>query len=119
MKLDMDIIRDILIEVEETTPREEIDHFQLEGYDPEVTDYHVKKLKEAGFLRADFVFGAPPRAIVLELTYEGHQFLDSIRSNNVWQRLKKKAATEGGSIPFEVLKPLAIKYFKDAVGLPE
>ncbi len=119
MKLDMDTVRAILIAVEERLPAPRFEHFQLDGYDPEVTDYHVKKLKEAGYLRAEFMLGIPPHAVVTELTWEGHQFLDAIRNATVWQRIKKKVASEGGSIPFELLKPLAIQYFKDLLKLPQ
>ncbi|CAN5368102.1 DUF2513 domain-containing protein [soil metagenome] len=118
MKRDMDVIRAILLAVESRGPTSTYEHFQLEGYDPEVTDYHVGKLAEAGLLKAQFVFGTAPRAIVTELTWQGHEFLDAIRSASVWQRIKNRVTSEGGSIPFEVLKPLAIAYAKESFGLP-
>lgn len=113
----MDTVRAILLAVEERLPAPILENFQLEGYDPEVTDYHILKLQEAGYLKATFEYADPPSATVTALTYEGHQFLDTIRNNTVWQQLKKKAASEGGSIPLEVLKPLAVKYLKELVGL--
>ena len=44
------------------------------------------------------------------MTWEGQNFLAAIRNEKVWERLKKAIREKGGSIPFEVLKELAIKY---------
>lgn len=120
MKRDMEVIRAVLLAVEQADgPHSGSSHFQLEGYDPGITGYHVRLLKEAGYLKAEFVLGDPPQAIVKDLTWEGHEFLDAVRNTTVWQRVKKKVVSEGGSIPLSVLKALALQYTREAFGLPE
>src|SRR5690606_26890807 len=107
MKLDMDLIREILQEVEATLPASgSVGHFSLAGRDPIASDYHVKKLVEGGFLQAHFMSGPAPRAVVVEMTYAGHQLLDAIRNDRVWSRIKAKMKELGGSLPLELIKPL-------------
>ncbi len=58
----MEVMGAILLAVEAAGhPPGGFTHFQLDGYDPAVTDYHVGLLKEAGYLKAEFVYGPPPR----------------------------------------------------------
>jgi hypothetical protein len=44
------------------------------------------------------------------LTWDGHEFLDAIRNDTVWNKTKRVIADKGGSIPFDVLKDLALKF---------
>lgn len=45
---------------------------------------------------------------VYDLTWEGHNFLDSIREETVWKKIKEKFADKAMQVPFEILKDLAI-----------
>jgi hypothetical protein len=51
------------------------------------------------------------------LTWQGHEFLDSSRDNNVWNKAKEIMAKTGG-FAFEIAKPLLIILLKQQLGLP-
>jgi hypothetical protein len=43
------------------------------------------------------------------LTYAGHEFLDSARSDTVWNKAKEKLLSTSGTITLEALKVLLPK----------
>jgi len=110
MKRDMELVRSILKQVEAKDPGfstawEYPDHTQDEFFE------HVKLLNDAELLEAEIVpidrgtvYANPKR-----LTWQGHEFLDAIKSDTVWKNVKEAVKEKGGAIPFEVLKALALK----------
>ena len=46
------------------------------------------------------------------LTWQGHEFLDTITNQTVWNRVMSKLQDKGGSASFEVVKALAIEISK-------
>ena len=46
-----------------------------------------------------------------------HEFLDAIRNDTVWNKVKATVKEKGGAIPFEVLKLLAIQAAKSVFGI--
>ena len=86
MKRDMDLIRKMLLAIEADehgfAPKIEID-----GYTQGDIGYHAVLLGEAGLAIVSNIttFGAKsPQAIVNRLTWEGHEFLDASRENQIW-----------------------------------
>lgn len=75
-------------------------------------NYHLLLLTEAGLLFQADMTKSPVAVLVLpiRLTWQGHEFLDAIKNDTVWQRIKDTVKEKGGSIPFDVLKALALKY---------
>lgn len=109
MKRDMDLVRAVLLAVEEhgTTPIDWIEDFQVEGYESELVAYHVWLLAQAGFIEAidDSTgdrFGCSPRC----LTWHGAEFLDSVRDPIVWSNTKQ-GAKRVGSFSIDVLSEIA------------
>ncbi len=87
MKLDKDLVRDILLAVEayKGDPREWKD-IRIESKDREEIAYHACILAEAGLLEAEDLSspdGYDWRAT--RLTYEGHEFLDTVRDSEMWK----------------------------------
>jgi len=114
MKRDMDLVRTILLKVEDegTTPIDWIEDFSIEGRSDEEVYYHVWLLHQAGFI--DALDGSTmegfqhlPRC----LTWRGAEFLDSIRDPEVWRKTKAGAAIAGGA-GIELLWDLAKAYGK-------
>ena len=117
MKRDWEIIRRILLKTEELGPGNSLRSSDFE-YEPEITAYHVKLLKEAGLLEAfigEFLGGGPPHFDLFSLTWSGHEFLDSIRDDNIWQETKFKVLDKSGSMTFEVIKSVAIELAKGLI----
>lgn len=117
MKRDLDLIRQILLQAErEPPPRGEIPDVEIEGRSAEEVTQHVRLLEDAGFVKAGYVMG--PKASIYEITWQGYDYLDSIRDDSVWKRVKDKMAEVGGTVPLEVVKALGTRILKERLGLP-
>lgn len=111
MQRNWDTIRKILI-LTEALPTSEstIDSDQVNGVAPEVAAYHMRLLMDAGLAegggRASMP-GAAEYRFICSLTWAGHELLDSIRRDTVWNRVKTVARDKGIDLTFEAVKAIA------------
>lgn len=63
-------------------------------------------------LDSDYVFHVVPR----HLTWEGHEFLESVRTDEIWKQTKS-AALSLGSFGIDTLKELANGFIKTKINL--
>jgi hypothetical protein len=80
---------------------------------------HVRLLFNAGFCEGKItsVSGSTiPIYTITGLTWDGHDFLDDIRNESVWARVKENLKRFGGDASLEVIKSLAaqaaLEFFK-------
>ena len=111
MKRDWDLIREVLIEVEALSERER----NAFGYglgDEHAGDdldksEHALLLWKAGFIEAiDVATMAGPAILSPELTWQGHDLLDTLRSKAVWERIKTTAKEKGIELTFDAVKTI-------------
>ncbi len=121
MKRDMDLVRRILLKIEEhehgLPPRD----LNIDGYSAEQIGYHVYLMGQGGLLKVanGTHFGsASPEAIPLGMLWAGHDFLDAAREQSTWDKAKAKIADAGASVTFELLKAVLVEISKKALGLP-
>jgi hypothetical protein len=124
MQRNWDVIRELLLRVEQCTVPS--DYFQLGEFPEErhaEIGYHMEILIEAGLVQGHVLktFSPDPRGFIAQrLTWDGHEFLDSIRSDSVWSRTKKVFAEKGISMTIEtvasVAKEAATALLKGALG---
>lgn len=93
MKLNKDCIRDLLLYLEENLTINNsitINNIKISNYTSDELLYTTDKLYEAKFLNCyRRIYDAKDLFITVDsLTYEGHQFLDNIRDDNVWENTK-------------------------------
>ena len=101
MKRDMELIRKILLVIEDQYIDVALYNIEVEGYDFEAIAYHCKILHDAGLISdydGVFTFDGLGDFGVGSLTWEGHEFLDKIRDDRVWGRTKETMKEKG--IPF-------------------
>ena len=115
MKRDMDLIRQILLEIEKEPVLGRMISLDIESYSPEEASYHVMILNEAGLIEATALDGH--RWIPKRLTWQGHEFLDAARSEKVWKRAIETIKDKIGSVPFVVVQQLLIKLGTEHLGL--
>lgn len=110
MKRNWDVVREILLLIEEIKPT---DHLSLRCFTEDrhyEISYHVKMLGEAGLLTVEFsqeLSDRPKNFYASELTWVGHEFLDSVREKNTWNKVKALIKEKGGVMTFDVIKTAA------------
>ena len=116
MKRDMELVREILITLEDHDHGHAPDgELQIPGYTQETIGYHLVLMGEAGLIVAHTTtaFSSPsPSAIVSRITWEGHEFIANARNETVWAKVKATVVSKGGSVSFEVLKFMVIETAK-------
>ncbi|WP_233842201.1 DUF2513 domain-containing protein [Dyella sp. 2HG41-7] len=109
MKRDWDVVREILLALEQQNENSSRGISHIEGRDDSNVAYHIRIMIEAGLIEGNVrdYLGGEVSAVALRMTWTGHEFLDQIRSQNVWGKVKSQAAEKGLSLTFEVVKSLA------------
>lgn len=106
MKRDWDVIREVLIEIEALSEQERNTFDYCIGDDPAKGD-HALLLWKAGFIEAiDVGTTAGPAILSPELTWQGHDLLDTLRSKAVWERIKTTAKEKGIELTFDAVKAI-------------
>jgi hypothetical protein len=122
MKRNMDLARQILLQVE-AHPKGWAPHVRSAGKcDGHELLHHVYLLGEAGFLRVSKITNNDsdgPEAIPICLTWEGHEFLANTADENRWEKVKKAAGTVGWDVIGKVAAGLALSSAKSALGIKE
>lgn len=127
MRFSRDLAREILLNIEEKwgphgPSQSQIENLGMLAPDTpmDVIHYHLRKLKEAGFIVLALTSirsksDEPDRLqrYPASLTYDGHQFLDDIRDPGRWEKIKKLA----GPIGFTTMKALMPEIVKKVIGL--
>lgn len=122
MKLSHDCIRDLMLYLEQNlgyNDELEINNLQLKDYLTDELMYTTKKLSEADFLICDNsieIDDEYPIMLVNSITYKGHQFLDSIRDDKIWQNTKK-AISKLTSASLPIIQEVASSLIKSSLGL--
>lgn len=112
MQRDMELIRKILFAIEERYVDTALigNEMSIEGYDMKTVAYHCAILHDAGMVYdykgqyADgelYVFG------VGRLTWDGHEFLDKIKSDTVWNKTKDTMKKQGIPFVLDAVKQIA------------
>jgi hypothetical protein len=120
MKRDMELVRAILLAMEAHASGFAPDPFTIRGYDQETIQHHVWLMEQGGLVTASDVTvqgDASPVALPGSLTWAGHDFLDTVRTDKVWRKVKAELKDRGISLPFSLLQALALKIAAALVGL--
>lgn len=149
MKLDYDIVRDILLTLEEELSikiskgneyyRNKPIGFKdlclckkLSKYDRAQILYCIIKMNEAGYIEirksnnsnqsnAKIIEGSEIYTNVPKvycITFKGHEFLEKISSNKIWESIKEEATQKGISLSFESIPIIAKSVPTSLFGMP-
>lgn len=109
MKRDLELIKKILLKVEEHDSTSVIQKLSIEDHDQELINYQIHLMDQANLVNAEIIrVGANEiaDAEILEMTWNGHEFLDAAKNETIWKKTKELIKEHGGSVPFEVLQSL-------------
>lgn len=115
MKRDWELVREILMKIESLgTIKDVVRPKDFENYDEETVSYHIYLLEQAGLIEAIVKkhHNTGIFALASNLTWSGHEFLDAIRDESVWNKIKSIAKEKGIDMPFEIVKATAIVLLK-------
>ena len=116
MKRDMDLCRLILFKIEDEYRSTALSNLQIDGYDTETIAYHCDLLFEAGLIKnykSEYASNRIYRFSVGALTWEGHDFLDKIRENTMWNKIKNSIKENALPLTLEVIKSVATSFIND------
>lgn len=130
MKLQTDLVRDLLLYVEENATRtvSQLDDVRLDGWSEDQIAYHVCLAEEDGLIRAQIA--EMPDEVdphithvvysIERLTSKGHESLSTIRDKEIWAKTKaaaKNGGVEALSFVWDVAKAVAKKEFEKRTDL--
>ena len=107
MYRNMDLARAVLFELEKRPFQSAWHLIDIPGYSEEDVSYHIRLLREAGFIEAvDLTtLGSPhPEWKAQTITWAGHEFLDSARDDTRWEKAKAVIKDKGAALTLEALK---------------
>lgn len=116
MKLDNDLVRDMLLKIEEDVDGSV--NFEIGSYceitftehDATLTKYHMKYFLDAGFVQ-----GA--NGYFRDITPYGRDFLDNIRDSTIWSKTKE-AVKPFGTVALDVVSEIAASIARKMFNLP-
>lgn len=125
MKRDMELIKKILLAIEEKNTFYEPFSFSelgIQEYEDIELAYHLKLVHEAGLIeimgdKPVGIHSSSPIYFIKCLTWEGHEFLEASRSPKIWNNALKVIKDKGLGMSFDVLKALLSAYALHEVGL--
>lgn len=111
----MDLCRSILFKIEEEFESTAIYNLVVEGYTRNQIAYHCGLLHEAGLIsdyKAQYADNKLYSFYVSSLTWEGHDFLDKIREDTIWKKIKETIKSKALPMTLDVIKTVAVKILK-------
>lgn len=104
MKRDMDLIRQILIKMEDHEHGYVFQNFEINGYSAELVGYHCYLLDQAGLIDAINISSdddESPNAMPKCLTWNGHEFIQNAKNESNWLQAKA-AVAKAGDVSFSI-----------------
>lgn len=124
MKRDMDLIRAILLRLEESENAHNGTKVLSDLADDRAVSAHLKMLEDAGFLENYEVRPFAGKMLTLRhgwrITWQGHEFIDTVRDPEIWRKTKS-GAEKVGSWSMKLLTDIATGFVRakaQEIGLP-
>ena len=118
MKRDMDLVRRILFEVEKLPPLT-ARRIEIEGYSMNEVAYHCEMLYRYGLIKRYHGDEIDQLDGVIDfwaedLTWQGHDFLEKIREDTVWNKTKRVMKDKGLPFVLETINIIASSFITAA-----
>lgn len=123
MELKLDILRDTLLDIEELhkypktlriTNSDSL--IRCKNYDLNEVLYHLRLLNQAGYIdwHPRFASNKFHQGLSSGLTFEGHEFINTIRGEKVWTKTKT-TIDKVGSFTIDIVKEVATKTLSEII----
>ena len=121
MKRDLDLIRKMVLAIEDSPSGWAPDKIQIEGYTDHQIGYHAWLLLDAGLAKGDDITSTGsggPEGYISSLTWAGHEFADAARDETRWKKAMATVKDKTGTVTLGVLTQLLLSLMKAALGVP-
>lgn len=115
MRRNMDLVRSILLYIEERTHLNTTDQIKIAGFTDDEVNYHILLLYEDDYIDGQKL--AYGRVIPMRMFSKAHDFLDAARNETIWNKAKKEVKDKGVDVPISMMKDLLILYVKQSFNL--
>lgn len=114
MKRNWDAIREVLIAIED----DNYDEYLENSENQDIIIKNTALLIQAGFIDGKILNSIDMNADVLvnDLTWQGHELLDTIRSKPVWDKIKSTALDKGLELTFDTVRAIGAKVIQLMIG---
>lgn len=112
MQRDMDLIRKVVLAAEAGPPFPKI-----EGYTEDAIKYHQMLAIQHGLLDGAVLkvhthpTEIPGAVVIKDVTWEGHDFIDAIREDTNWTKVKSFLADAGKQLTIETVKFAVLRLY--------
>lgn len=120
MKRDMNLVREILKWAEQQENGYTGGNPSFDEASDEVVAYHVHLMWEAGLINAidsTSMESSSPDAEILSITWDGYEFLDAARDDNIWNKAKESIIKPTAGVAFDVLLEWLKAEMKQKLGM--
>ena len=120
MKRDLDLVRQLMLQIEALPAGPAVQYRMSEIEDP-VLLAHLELLIEAGLVNGKIARSHGARGDVISvagLTWQGHEWVEMVRSQSVWNETKSAVLDQGVPLTFELTRAVAAKLLRAKLGLP-
>lgn len=114
MKRDMELVRMILLELENAETEKVKGPLYMEGYyESGELAYHLTLLKQAELIEAEYLSNFDGAYWTnLSLNWNGHEFLDAVRQDTIWEKMKETMGAELNKVPIQAIATIGIELTK-------
>lgn len=116
MKLDNDLIRELLLYIEENGDYEKgLYDIDINGYTQDEIKYHLIILNESQYIKSNKIktIGMLEESIIpIRLTEKGHRYIENIRDNKVWNYIKRQLKLKRLNLSLDMLLKFSTEYIK-------
>jgi hypothetical protein len=120
MKRDLDLVRQLMLQIEALPAGPPAQYRAGEVEDP-VLLKHLEMLIAAGLVSGKISQSHGSRGDVISisgLTWDGHEWVELVRSQAVWNEIKATLMERAGAVTFELTRAVAQRILLARVGLP-
>jgi hypothetical protein len=120
VKRDLDLVRQILLQIE-ALPAGPAAQYRMSEIEDPVLLAHLELLIDAGLVNGKIARSHGARGDVISvtgLTWQGHEWIEMVRSQSVWNETKSAVLEQGGALTFELTSAVAAKLLRVRLGLP-
>jgi len=120
MKRDLDLVRQVLLQIE-ALPAGPPAQYRTSEIDDPVLLAHFELVIAAGLVNGKIARSQGARGDVISisgLTWEGHEWIEMVRGQAAWNEIKSTLLENGGVLTYELTREVASRILRARLGLP-